>query len=755
VVELRLFGTLEIRDSDGRDHAALARQSKRAALLVYLAAAAPHGLHRRETLLALFWPDLSESRARAALSQALHVLRATLGEEVIVTRGDDEVGLAAGVVRCDVTAFETALEAGRLEEALGLYGADMLPGFSLSDAPDFGRWLDRERDRLRTRAAEGAWIWAEARAKGGDPTAAVHWARWAAALAPADEGAIRRLMTILARQGDRAAALQAYEAFTRTLSEEFDLEPSAATRALADSMRAGPGAAGVADPGRSPGAAPAAPGPYQVRGRRPAVIGAVAGAALVIILGLRVLGSRGQSGAPEPASRRIAVLPLANLTGDSAQGYFVDGMHEALIDELAKLKGVSVISRTSVLQFRGASRLSLPAIERRLEVDGVVEGSVFRAKDSVRVAVQLIDGRTDQPIWSETYVRDARDVLRLFSELATEVATQVRAAVTPDERSRLAGVRQVDPEVYTLTFKGGEACLLWTRDGYRRGVQLLRDALERDPTYSLAYARLAGCYLDMSFFGFMPDSEATPLATAATGRALELDSTLGEGYLNRAWIRYVYDHDREGADQDFRRALQLSPGSVRIRQWYADYLQVQGRFDEAIDQRHHAIGLDPLAATSNIGLGSTYFWARRYDDAIAQFKRTVNLAPGSVGAHWQLSWNYSLRGRHREAVQECDSAMALTPAEERDSLALCGFVYTRAGRRGRVLEMLRRNPGSCGNSADLYVALGDLDHALSCLRKETRENPQDLALNSFNPIYDPLREDAKYHARLLALGIAP
>lgn len=234
-----MLGTLELSASDGRDFEPLARRSKRTALLCYLAAAVPFGLHRRDSLLALFWPELDETHARSALSQALYVLRNTLGEQAIVTRGDDEVGLGRDVVWCDVRAFEAALDADRPDDALALYQGELLTGFFLNDAPEFERWVERERERLRGRAADAAWAWAEARAAAGDTAQAVRWARWAAALAPADEAVIRRLMTLLSRLGDRAAAVRAYEAFAYTLSRDFELEPSAETKALAAAIRAG------------------------------------------------------------------------------------------------------------------------------------------------------------------------------------------------------------------------------------------------------------------------------------------------------------------------------------------------------------------------------------------------------------------------------------------------------------------------------------------------------------------------------------
>jgi len=749
-----MLGTLELSASDGRDLEPLARQSKRTALLCYLAAAVPHGLQRRDTLLALFWPELDETHARPALSQALYVLRNALGDQGIVTRGDDEVGLSRDVVWCDVLAFEAALDAGQPAEALALYRGELLDGFFVSDAPEFERWLERERERLRDRAAEGAWALAEAHAAARDVVQAARWARWAAALAPTDEVAIRRLMTLLRGLGDRAAALRAYEAFAFRLTQEYELEPSAETRALAEATRReNPTAVTAASPEPSSSSSQA-PGRELRPPRRSGVLVPLLSVAILLTaLGLGFVVQRRSAAAT--TSRRLAVLPLENLMGDSTQNTFVDGLHQGIIDELAKIAAVSAISRASVLRYRNSTRLPFREIARQLGVDAVVRASVSRSGDSMRVAVQLLDGRTDRRLWAQTYVRARRDVMRLSGQLASDVVEQMRGAITPAERGRLVRERQLDPDVYTLTFKGGYECLLWAEGPLRRGIRLLREAVDRDPTNALAYAKLAGCYADMSFFGFMPDSEATPLVQAANARALELDSTVGEAYVTRGWFRFVTDRDTDGADQDFRRALEVSPGDLRTRQWYADYLTLTGRFDAAISEKRQAIALDPLSAQSSIGLGWTYFYARRYDEAIAQFKRTLNLAPGSYSAHMQLAWNYSLKEAHDVAVAHCDSAIAFTPPAEKNWLGECGWVYARAGRREQVLTMLRRVRESCAGGADVYVGLGDPDHALECLRKEGRENPQSLAFENFSPTLDPLRSDPRSHAVLQELGIKP
>ena len=236
-IDLRVFGSLQLTATDGRDLESLLRQPKRTALLAYLAAAVPRGFHRRDTLLALFWPELDDSRARGALNQALYILRNALGDQGILTRGDAEIALSTEVVRCDAAAFESALDAGRPADALALYGGDFLAGFFVPDAPEFERWVSRERERFRHRAAEGAWALAELKATEGDAVQGARWARRAADLLPADEGVIRRLMLFLDRIGDRAAALRAYEAFAWRLNAEYELEPSAETQALAVTLR--------------------------------------------------------------------------------------------------------------------------------------------------------------------------------------------------------------------------------------------------------------------------------------------------------------------------------------------------------------------------------------------------------------------------------------------------------------------------------------------------------------------------------------
>jgi DNA-binding SARP family transcriptional activator len=332
VVELRILGLPQLVASDGNPIDALARQAKRTALLAYLAAANPRGFQRRDKLVALFWPDLDAPHARNALSQALHVLRSTLGDGAVLTRGDQEVGLSAEVVWCDVPAFECALHAGRLAEAAALYRGDLLDGLFVPGAPEFERWLDSERTRLRQRASEGAWALAEAKAAEGDAVEAQRWARRATDFLPADEAVVRRLMTFLTQLGDRAAAIRAYEAFAWQLAHEYELEPSAETQSLAAVIRDNgqrPTVSELTKPAATLAATdatrPVSPAfverTRRLRGTwsfiRLLKVGAAALAIVVAVAGGAFLVTSRLGGFDAQAALRVVVIPFENRTGDA------------------------------------------------------------------------------------------------------------------------------------------------------------------------------------------------------------------------------------------------------------------------------------------------------------------------------------------------------------------------------------------------------------------------------------------------------
>ncbi|MBI2404207.1 MAG: hypothetical protein HYV20_16010, partial [Gemmatimonadetes bacterium] len=581
MAELRILGPPQLVASDGQTVEALARQAKRMALLAYLAAAMPRGFQRRDKLVALFWPELDEPHARNALSQALYVLRAALGEQAILTRGDGEVSLNGDVVWCDVPAFEGALDAGRPAEAAALYRGDLLDGLFVTGAPEFERWLDGERTRLRQRASEGAWALAEAKAAEGDALEAGRWARRAADLVPADEAVVRRLMAFLHRLGDRAAAIRAYEAFAWRLAHEYELEPSAETRALAAAIREE-----EQDRPALRSTPPAPAGRAARRRRRVGQFGAL------VIGGLVALGAIGvwlRWPSREAGARgelpRIAVLPVTNLAGDAEQDRIADGMTDLLINYLSRISGFDrVISRTSVMPYK-QTRKSLRQIGRELGVDVLVEASVLHDGEQVRINVSLIDAATEQRRWSNSFERPLRNVLALQRDVARVIAREVAVALTPEEVVRL---RQAAPSIDPMAFS---LYLQATRSPWRNLSELqqkvahLEQAVALDSGFAAAYVALAiHSAVDLTDYA---------RAEEVVQRALALDPYLPSAHVAHALVRQWAHSDWAGAAAALRRALELAPLDAGSHHELAMLLMRLGRFDEALAAEERALYLDP------------------------------------------------------------------------------------------------------------------------------------------------------------------
>lgn len=752
MVELRLLGTLQLTASDGRDLTALARQSKRTALLLYLAAAVPYGLHRRDTLLALFWPELDEAKARSALSQALYVLRNALGEQAIVTRGDDEVGISSLVVWCDVHAFETALDAGQFAEALALYHRGLLNGFSLGDAPEFGRWVDQERERLRERAADGAWALAEERTAGKDPIQAARWARWAAALAPADEAVIRHLMTFLRGLGDRAAALRAYEAFAFRLTEEYDLEPSAETRAFAEAMRYEKPTVVAPAPGeRSPAGGPA-PG-LDLRGPRRSrpLVPVLMLVALVTALGFGVVAQH--RSATVSTLRRIAVLPLDNLTGDTAQGYFVEGMHNALVTELAKIGALSVISRNSVMRYRNSTK-GVPEIARELHVDAVVVGSVVLAGDSVRIDAQLVEASTDKHLWADTFVKSRRHVLALYADVTRAIAEHVHAVLTPGEVARLGHAPPVNPAAYETLLRAEFRLSRRTGPDLEACIRYADQAIAIEPVYARAYAIKARCYDLITYYAPAAPGPSFGQAKLAARKALELDETVAEAHIALGWALATNEWDWSAADRELRRGLELEPHSGAGHATYAFFLSWLGRQEEAIVEAHRADELEPLVPSVAQNVAVVLYDGRRFDEAVVQARRAIEMDSTFFVAYMRLGLAYAGQGKYPEAVAALERSVHLAPGYVRQK-GFLGYMYARAGRTADARKILnellvveQRTYVPPTSIAILYLGLDRREDAIRWLDRGYASRDGDMVLLKVWPILDPLRGEPRFQALL-------
>ena len=514
MIELRTFGALTLTSADGRDVAAVLAQPRRAALLCYLAAASPRGFHRRDTLVAVFWPEHDADQARRALRQAVYFLRRSLGSDAIVSRGDDELAVAPEVVRCDVREFEAALEEGRTEDALALRTGELLAGFHISDAPEFERWLDAERSRLGERARDAAWKLAAVREEAGDLAGAAESARRAASLAPADEISLRRLLLLLERVADRAGAVRAYEAFAARLRDEYELEPSAETAELvarirAESVGRAPALprSSVPAPGPAPGPAadPAshsilpAPPAVPARGRRFAAAGVVA-ALLLVLAGLQ-LEARLRDGNPavppppvdEPAAA-IAVLPFA--VGSDAPAGLREGLMDLVSLDLGGMPGLRAMDRRSLMaRWReGVADSADPPLAAALDVArraggryAVVSGVIAAGPDLIVTAAvhDVADGRMLGTARSRA---PADSIFALVDHLALEILR----LLPRDAARELPPVGLARDNTASLpalkAYMEGEAH--FRRVEFEPAAEAYERAVEADSTFALAWYRL-------------------------------------------------------------------------------------------------------------------------------------------------------------------------------------------------------------------------------------------------------------------------
>jgi TolB-like protein/Tfp pilus assembly protein PilF len=485
-----------------------------------------------------------------------------------------------------------------------------------------------------------------------------------------------------------------------------------------------------------------------------AALGVVAAAAVA----LYSLTVRGHAGAPTAAGpiRSIAVLPLTNLSGDPGQEYFSDGMTEALITTLSKISALKVISRTSVMQFKG-SKKSLREIAAALGVEGVIEGSVLRAGERVRITAQLINAATDTHLWAESYDRDLKDVLALQSDVARVVAGEVRAKLTPPEQMRLASNRPVNPEAYEACLKGRFHWYKLSREELDTAERYFKTALESDPNYALAYEGLARVWLSRTDAGFQSPSEALPQGRAAAQRALELDDTLAEAHLASAFVK-GWDWDWPGAEREYRRSIQLNPNSAEAHFFYADFLVTMTRTDEWKAEIRRTLELDPLNFFFQTFYGWHLLYERRYDEAIEQFNKVLGVEPDFSSAHMGLWGAFYKKAMDAEAVSEAKKFFAvLHDSEVVEALdrGYAGGGYRAAMRvAGETLAARsERSYVSAVRIARVFAHAGENDRALDFLEKALGRNENALVHIGVGWDWDALRGNPRYRAILRRMNL--
>jgi TolB-like protein/Tfp pilus assembly protein PilF len=470
---------------------------------------------------------------------------------------------------------------------------------------------------------------------------------------------------------------------------------------------------------------------------------------------------------PSPIIHSLAVLPLENLTGDASQEYFADSMTDALITDLAQIGALRVISRTSIMRYKGM-RKPLPEIARELGVDGIVEGTVVRSAGRIRITSQLIYAPSDQHLWARSYESDQRDIVTLQGEVAQAIAGQVRAALTPEERSHLTRRPTDSPEAYQLYLQGRYSWNQRTPRGVKKSIDFFQRAVEKDPNFALAYAGLADAYNFSNILGVLAPKESSPQAEAAAVKALELDPQLAEAHTALGLVRSHYHFDFLGAQREFLKAFGLNPNYANAHLFYAGaYLTPMGRHEEAIAEMKKALEVDPLSLPLNNMMGETYLWAGDYQKALRQFQRTIDLEPTFPLAHFFYAGLLTEMGRYEEAIKETQTGELLlgTSPEAAGALAAEFQKALQAGGPKRYwqknLEITLKEYKQAGTGyfpaigvAGAYARVGDKENAFKWLDKsfEDREG-QDITLIRWLPDFKSLHADPKFAGLLRRMGL--
>ncbi len=453
----------------------------------------------------------------------------------------------------------------------------------------------------------------------------------------------------------------------------------------------------------------------------------------------------------------IAVLPLANLSGDPAHEFFADGMTEALIADLAKIRALRVVTRTSVMQYKGVHR-PISEIASELGVGVVLEGSFARSGSRVRITAQLIESATEKHLWVESYDREAADVLGIQSEVAQAIAKEVRVQLTPQEEEHFARNRKVDPEAHEAYLKGRFHWNQRTFEALQRGVEFFNRAIELDPAYALAYVGLADSYNLLGYYNERPPKETYPLAIAAASKALEVDERLGEAHASLGYSQCFYNWDWAETETRFDRALELNPTYASTHQWHGWLFIAQQRLGHAITAMQRAHELDPLSLIINDHLGLAMSLTGLHDQAITQLEKTIELNPNYPLVYQRLGSVHLRRGAAEDAIGYFQKAADLS--QGRIGLGRLGLAMTAAGRECSAQEVLERlikmsesRFVSALDVAFIQAGLGEIDRAFVSLRRAVKERISDLIRFDLHPWPDAMREDPRFAETRDSIGL--
>jgi TolB-like protein/DNA-binding winged helix-turn-helix (wHTH) protein/Flp pilus assembly protein TadD len=482
------------------------------------------------------------------------------------------------------------------------------------------------------------------------------------------------------------------------------------------------------------------------------------GLGLALLLAVALSWSLYPRSQSSPTIRSLAVLPLENISGDSSQDYFAEGITDELITRLAQISALRVISRTSVMTYKSVQK-PLPEIAHELNVDAVVEGSVSRSGERVRITAQLIQATTDTHMWAQSYDEDLQDTLVLQSKVARDIAEQIRVTLNRQEQAALLKSKTVNRQAYDAYLKGRYFWNKRTSDGLMKSIEYFGRAIEIDPTYAEAYSGLADSYAlsgDWEY-GILPPRDAFARAKAAATKALELDDSLAEAHTSLAFALDLYGWDWEAAEKQYRLAIKLNTGYATAHHWYAWHLMVMGQKSAGIIELRKAESVDPLSLIISADLADALCINHQYDEAVEQSEKTLKMDANFAIGHYELGQALAQKQMYDQAIVEFQRAIELSGHSAAFDSNLA-FVYAVSGRKEEAIKIVKdlearqdENPSADASVALIYVGLGDRDKAMNWLNKayEARFNPSIL----LRPVFDPLRSDARFQDLMRRIGL--
>jgi TolB-like protein/DNA-binding winged helix-turn-helix (wHTH) protein/Tfp pilus assembly protein PilF len=492
------------------------------------------------------------------------------------------------------------------------------------------------------------------------------------------------------------------------------------------------------------------------RGVRFAIAAILVAAAMLLVATGYLVSFMTRHDHAAPRVKSIAVLPLKNISGDAAQDYFAEGMTEVIATELSKT-GLPVIAPASVRSLRPGAPLE--EVGRQLKVEAVIRGTVLQSGDRVRINAQLVDIGSGRLLWADSYQRDLRDVLQLQAEVAGAIARQTSFEAASGERPAPSRLQAVVPDAYQAYLRGRFFWNKRTEPALRKAVEYFNEAIAKDGTYAPAYAGLADSWslLASNSYDAVPPREGMPLAKAAALRALELDGGLAEAHTSLAYVTMAYDWDLEPAEREFQQAIRCNPGYATARHWHAHCLLAAGRLEEASAEMRQAQNLDPLSLPVNVGVGWCSYFARRYDDAINQYRKTLELEPNFALAHQTLGMALAQKHDYPKAIAEFQTALTLSGGAS--AAASLGYAYGLAGAKAdaraqlaRLLELSHHRYVPAIYMALVYLGLRDAPGFSSWLSKAREERSEYLIYYQFDPAFDAVRADPLFRVEPRAVG---